>query len=154
MGRYEELLIKNDHLPIGDTFELEGKFEGLYDNGVILIDKSLSTARKHEVLAEELAHHKLTYGDITNQKVFNNRKFENYARRYSMELIISLDGIISAYQHGVHNLYEMAKFFEVTEEYIELTLKHYKAKYRISTYHKGYVIKFDPLQVFKHINID
>ncbi|ORI05563.1 ImmA/IrrE family metallo-endopeptidase [Mammaliicoccus sciuri] len=154
MGRYEELLIENKHLPIGDSFVLDGKFDGIYDNGVILIDKTLSNARKLEVLAEELAHHKLTAGDITDQEIFNNRKFENYARRYSMELIISLDGIISACLHGVHNLYEMAEYFEVTEEYIKYTLRHYKAKYGISTYHKGYVIKFEPLQVFKHIEFN
>ncbi|WP_204253878.1 ImmA/IrrE family metallo-endopeptidase [Mammaliicoccus sciuri] len=151
MGLYEELLIENGHLPIGDTFELEGKFEGLYDNGVILIDKSLSTARKHEVLAEELAHHKLTYGDITDQKVFNNRKFENYARRYSMEQVISLDGIITAFKYNCHNLYEMANYFEVTEKYITKVIDHYKMKFGLSTYHKGYVIKFEPLQVYKHI---
>lgn len=151
MGLYEELLIENGHLPIGDTFELDGNFEGIYDNGVILIDKTLSTARKHEVLAEELAHHKLTYGNITDQEIFNNRKFENYARRHSMEQVISLDGIISAYKNGIHNTYEMASYFEVTEEYIVNALEHYKLKYGLSTYHKGYVIKFEPLQVFKHI---
>lgn len=154
MGRYEELLIKNDHLPIGDTFELEGNFEGLYDNGVILVDKTLSTARKHEVLAEELAHFKLTAGNITDQSNFNNRKFENYARRYSMEQVVSLDGVIKAYKNSCHNLYEMANYFEVTEKYIVKVIEHYKTKFGLSTYHNGYVIRFEPLQVFKHINID
>lgn len=115
MGGYEELLIKNEHLPIGDTFELEGNFEGLYDNGVILVDKTLSTARKHEVLSEELAHYKLTAGNITDQSNFNNSKFENYARRYSMEQVISLDDVIKAYKNSCHNLYEMSNYFEVTK---------------------------------------
>lgn len=71
-----------------------------------------------------------------------------------MELIISLDGIISAYLHGVHNLYKMANYFEVTEKYITKVIDHYKLKYGLSTYHNGYVIKFEPLQVFKHIEFE
>lgn len=154
MGKLEEILLEYDDKLIIEEGDLEYGLNGVYQDGLIIINRNISIPKKLETFAEELAHHKITYGDITDQEILMNKKYEIKARRYGYEIIISLDGIISAYQHGVHNLYEMAKFFEVTEEYIEMTLKHYKAKYGISTYHKGYVIKFDPLQVFKHIEFN
>lgn len=154
MGKLEELLIEYDNELFIEETKLPKGLNGLYSDGVLLLESRLNNLSKLETLSEELAHYKITYGDIRNQENIFEYKFELKARRYSYELIISLDGIISAYLHGVHNLYEMAKFFEVTEEYIENTLKHYKAKYGISTYHNGYVIKFEPLQVFKHIEFN
>ncbi|MEB7782249.1 ImmA/IrrE family metallo-endopeptidase [Mammaliicoccus sciuri] len=154
MGKLEELILEYDDKLIIEECTLKRNLKGYYTDGVILLEKRLNNKAKLETFAEELAHHKITYGDITDQEILMNKKYEIKARRYGYELIISLDGIISAYQHGVHNLYEMAKFFEVTEEYIEMTLNHYKAKYGISTYHNGYVIKFEPLQVFKHIEFN
>ncbi len=90
MSLYEDLVIKNMHIPIDDGIALKGNFEGFYDNGVILIDKNLPETRKAEVLYEELAHHKLTYGNILDQSQFNNRKFENYARRHGYESALPL----------------------------------------------------------------
>ena len=94
MGRYEDLLIQNSHLHICDTFELPGMFKGFYDNGVILIDKNLSDAKKLEILSEELAHHEITYGNILNVNDIQNKKYELKARRISSERIITLKGII------------------------------------------------------------
>lgn len=58
MYLYEKMVIENKEIPIDDGKSL-GNFEGLYDNGVILINKNLSETRKAEVLYEELAHHNL-----------------------------------------------------------------------------------------------
>ncbi|MBU5910236.1 hypothetical protein JVW25_26505, partial [Vibrio cholerae O1] len=71
-----------------------GSFEGLYDNGVSLINKNLSERRKSEVLYEELAHHKLTYGNILDQTKCINRKFENYARRHGFTSAVPLHEIV------------------------------------------------------------
>lgn len=152
MSLYEHLVIKNKHIPIDDGMELNGRFEGFYDNGVILIDKNLSETRKAEVLYEELAHHKLTYGDILDQSSFNNRKFEIYARRYGYENALPLNKIIDAYKYGVSSLYELAEYVQLSEEYVYTVLQHYKSKFGLSTCHNGHVICFEPLQVFKYIN--
>ncbi|MDU7035157.1 MAG: ImmA/IrrE family metallo-endopeptidase [Staphylococcus epidermidis] len=154
MSLYEDLVIKNKHIPIDDRIALKGDFEGLYDNGVILIDKNLSETRKAEVLYEELAHHKLTYGNILDQSKFNNRKFENYARRYGYEAALPLRIIIEAHHYGVSNLYELAEYVQLSEEYIAEILKHYKNKYGIGTHYGNYAITFEPLRVFKYKKID
>lgn len=150
MGKYEELIYEYRNLNITETNILPSFQSGMYYNNQIYINSNRSEAVKLETLAEEIAHHKLTYGDITDQSKFNNRKFEGYARRYAMEQIISLQGIVDAFKNDCHNLYELALFFEVSKIYVLDAIEHYKTKYGLDVYHNGYVIKFEPLQVFEH----
>lgn len=152
MSRYEDLLMEIDYVEIKDHIHLPDGCKGFYSDDLIFIDKNLSETRKAEVLYEELAHHKLTYGDILDQSNFNNRKFENYARRYGYENALPLNKIIDAYKYGVSSLYELAEYVQLSEEYVYTVLQHYKSKFGLSTCHNGHVICFEPLQVFKYIN--
>lgn len=153
MSRYEQLLAENEHIKIKDTHSLPDGYSGFYKDGIILIDKDLSETRKAEVLYEELAHHKLTYGNILDQSKDINRKFENYARRYGYEDALPLRIIVEAHNYGVSNLYELAEYVQLSEEYIAEILKHYKNKYGIGTHYGEYLITFDPLRVFKYKEI-
>ncbi|MBM5831016.1 ImmA/IrrE family metallo-endopeptidase [Staphylococcus epidermidis] len=150
MGKYEDLMIKYDHLPITETKYMPDFMSGLYLDGEIFINDNRSVRQKLETLAEEIAHHKLTHGNITNSDEYNNRKFENYARRYAKETVISLDGLIEAHRRGINSLYELSEFFEVTEEYVLDCLNHYKSKYGLSVIHDDYTIYFEPLSVIKN----
>ena len=152
MGRYEDLIIKYNHLHICDDFVLPGSFSGIYNDGVILIDKNTSSEKKLEILAEELAHHEITHGNIINQKDIQNKKYELKARRLAYEKLISLKDLIDAYLQGINNLYELANFFEVTEQFILETLEHYKQKHGYSVCCDGYIIQFEPLCVFEQKN--
>jgi len=153
LSHYEELLTKNEHIKIKDTHALPNGYSGFYKDGVILIDKNLSERRKAEVLYEELAHHKLTYGNILDQSKDINRKFENYARRHGYEAALPLRIIVEAHNYGVSNLYELAEYVQLSEKYIAEILKHYKNKYGIGTNYGEYLITFDPLRVFKYKEI-
>ncbi|WP_353458232.1 ImmA/IrrE family metallo-endopeptidase [Staphylococcus coagulans] len=112
MAKYEELMIKNSHIPTSDTYKLKGNFKGIYADGAILIDKDLTMRQKHAVLAEEIAHYKYTYGNILDQSNTLNKKLELFARRKAYESVISLQGLIDAYNNGISNIHEMADFFE------------------------------------------
>ena len=149
MSLYEDLVIKNMHIPIDDGIALKGNFEGFYDNGVILIDKNLPETRKAEVLYEELAHHKLTYGNILDQSKWINRKFESYARRHGYEAALPLRIIVEAHHYGVSNLYELAQYVQLSEEHVLEILEYYKQKHGIGTHYGDYVITFEPLRVYK-----
>lgn len=149
MGKYEDLLSKYSYITVTETNKLPKFQSGLYINGEIFINSNRSTNIKHETLAEEISHHKITYGDITDQTNIQNKRYELKARRLANEQIISLSGIIEAYEYGVENCYEMAEFFEVTEKYVCTVIQHYKQKYGLSICYKGYQINFEPLQVFK-----
>ncbi|MHD0383387.1 ImmA/IrrE family metallo-endopeptidase [Staphylococcus simulans] len=140
-----------DYVEIKDHVHLPDGYKGFYSDDLIFIDKKLSDAEKLENLFEELAHHKLTYGNILDQSTFNNRKFENYARRHGYENALPLNKIIGAYRYGVSSLHELADYVQLSEEYVHTVLQHYKNKFGLSTCHNGYLIRFEPLQVFKYI---
>lgn len=153
MGLFEELCIKNDWIEIEETNRLPKFQSGFYINGKIYINSNLSETRKAEVLYEELAHHKLTYGNILDQSKWINRKFENYARRYGFEAALPLHIIVEAHNYGVSNLYELAQYVQLSEKYIVEILGHYKQKHGLTTRYGKYVIQFEPLRVFEYKDV-
>lgn len=153
MGLYEKMLIEHDYIEVRETNVMPNDLHGLWLGDLILIKRNLSEIRKAEVLYEELAHHKLTYGNILDQSKYINRKFENYARRHGYEAALPLRIIVEAHNYSVSNLYELAEYVQLSEEYIAEILKHYKNKYGIGTHYGEYLITFDPLRVFKYKEI-
>jgi len=154
LGLFEELCIKNDWIEIEETNRLPKFQPGFYINGKIYINNNLSETRKAEALYEELAHHKLTYGNILDQSKWINRKFENYARRHGYEAALPLRIIVEAYNYGVSNLYELAEYVRLSEEHVLQILEHYKNKFGIGTHYGDNVITFEPLRVYKLHKID
>ena len=154
MSRYEQLLTENEHIKIRDTHSLPDGYSGFYNDGIILIDKNLPETRKAEVLYEELAHHKLTYGNILDQSKWINRKFESYARRHGYEAALPLRIIVEAHHYGVSNLYELAEYVQLSEEHVLEILEYYKTKHGYSTRYGKYVIQFEPLRVFEYKDIE
>ncbi|MDE9798932.1 ImmA/IrrE family metallo-endopeptidase [Staphylococcus delphini] len=151
MSKYEQLLIENQHLTIKDNVNLPYGYKGFYSDKVILIDEELSDYKKHEVLAEELAHHKITYGNILDQSNMLNRKFELKARRLANESVITLQGLINAFNYGVQNIHDLALYFEVTKDFVLDTIQHYKQKYGLRTHCGKYIIEFEPLIIYKDL---
>ncbi|EHD0796314.1 toxin [Staphylococcus pseudintermedius] len=150
MSKYEELMKKHSHIPISDNHKLKGNFKGIFANGAILIDKDLSNFQKHAVLAEEIAHYKYTYGNILDQSNMLNKKLELFARRKAYESVITLQGLIDAYNNGISNIHEMADFFEVNLSFVQECLNHYQMKYGLSVKYGEYIIEFEPLNIFKN----
>lgn len=76
MNTYELLLdtAEKDGITVTEKFDLsETRFKGLYCDGVIAINHTLTTnAEKNGILAEELGHHYTTHGNILNtQNVYD-----------------------------------------------------------------------------------
>ena len=147
MGKYEDLMIKYDHLPITETKYMPDFMSGLYLDGEILINDNRSVSKKLETLAEEIAHHEITYGNILNTNDFQNNKYELKARRLAFEMLIDLDDLVRAHSKGIKNAYELSDFFEVTEQFTKDCLKHYQAKYGNEVKHDNYLITFEPLNI-------
>lgn len=154
MGKYEDMLIEHDYIEVVECDKLPNDLYGLWLGDMILINRNLPITSKLETLAEELAHNELTYGNIVDQSSFNHRKFEGYARRLAYEKLVPLKDIVKAFLQGIHNLYELANFFEVTESFVLQSIEHYKRKFGHSTRCGKYVITFEPLRVYKLHKID
>lgn len=143
---YEELLKEADSLGlIVKEKPLQGT-DGRILNRRIAIRKDIPTqAEKSCVLAEELGHHYTSSGNILNQNDVANRKQEFRARIYGYNLLIGLRGIIQAYEAGCRNLYEMAEYLEVTEEYLKEALECYRKKHGTFATLDNYAIYFEPI---------
>lgn len=153
MNRYEELLqdASEDNVRVYESFDLNGNSDvenrigGLYLDGNIALDKSLGTSIERAcILAEELGHHYTSYGNIINVNNIQNRKQERQARLYGYNKMVGLRGIISAFQAGCQNVYEIAEHLHVTEDYLQECINCYREKYGIYTSVDNYIIYFIP----------
>ena len=117
---YEELLMEAEleGLDVDEHYHFNGRHKGLYVDGNIALSDNLSSNTERScILAEEIGHYHTSYGDITDQRDQKNRKQELRARAWAYEHMISLDGLISAYEAGCKSIDEIAEHLDVTEAF-------------------------------------
>ena len=150
---YEELQIQacKDGIEIIEYPFKSSNINGLTCNGTVALNEDMTQVEKSCVLAEEIGHHCTSSGDILDQTDIMNRKQEYRARLYGYNLKVGLTGLISAYEEGCRNLYEMAEYLDVTEEYLRNVINCYHAKYGQYTIVDNYVIYFEPFAVMKFV---
>lgn len=151
---YEKLLQEAEKEKIKViSWPFKESIKGLYYNGVIAMNSNLATtAEKICILAEELGHYYTSCGNILDQNITGNRKQEVKARRWAIKNLIPFSSIIQAYESGCENLYEMAEYIGVTEEFLRNAFKTYNHIYGIYKAYGQYVIYFDPPGVLKNKN--
>ena len=150
MTKYEKLSIKaqSKALKVVEV-DLEAN-DGFYCDGYIFINKSLNDKEKYCVLAEELGHYETSYGNILDQNSINNVKQELKARRWGYKHIVTLEGIIEAFENNCLNEYEMAEYLGVTDEYFRECIEDYKRQYGLSCRLGKYYITLEPrLGIYK-----
>lgn len=118
--------------------------KGLYVNGCVAIERSMTNKEKRCVLAEEIGHHLINAGDILDQTNTSNRKQELKARITAYNMLVGMEGIIDAYKAGCKNVNEAAEHLNVTEHFFNDAIAYYKQKYGMLTKFDGYVIYFEP----------
>ncbi len=148
---YEQLLDEtyNNDIIVKEI-EFESSSKGLIKGSKIAINGYIDTStEKACILAEELGHYHTSVGNILDQNKTENVKQEKRARNWAYEKLVPLDGIISAYEAGVRNRYELALYLDVIEVFLEEAIKHYKEKFGVYHVIGNYIIYFDPVGVFK-----
>ncbi|MBU5677881.1 ImmA/IrrE family metallo-endopeptidase [Alkaliphilus sp. MSJ-5] len=146
---YERLMIESEYEVKIKEKSLEYGFKGLYKNGKVIIDRNLKVAEKTCILAEELGHHYTTIGNIIDQTKIENRKQELKARRWAVDKLIRVEQFIDAFKAGVRNRHELAEFLEVTEEFIDMAIDHFKGIYGLCHTIDNYIVYFEPLIVLE-----
>ena len=127
---YENLLdtIYNKELTLIEAKTPSG-IDGLLIDKVIIINKNLDSVSKKCILAEEYAHFHLTSGDILDQRDMAKRKQEKKARKFAYELLLPFSELLSAFEQGITNIFDLADFFEVTIEFMASAIEHYQQKH-------------------------
>jgi len=126
------------------------RIKALYEDNIIALNSSLETnAERACILAEELGHYNTSVGDILDQSKIINRKQELRARRWAVDRLILVEDFINAFNEGVSNKAELAEFLGVTEEFIDISINHFKGIYGYSHTIRNYTIFFSPLCVHK-----
>lgn len=150
MDDFENLLNKvTTEIPVIELpLEQDTGYTGLYRNNRIYLDKNISSRKKKVVLAEEFGHHKRTIGNILNYKDLEAWKEEWKARRYGIEILITLDDLLDCALNGCNSIYECSEHLNVTPEFFEDTLIHYFNKYGKYHYHRNYKFTFDNEFIF------
>ena len=124
------------------------KIKGLCVNDSILINKSIETSAERTcVLAEELGHYHLTYGDILDQQDTAKRKQELKAKRWAYRTLVPLQALIVAYHRGVQSRFELAEYLNITEEFLQEAVDYYRIRYGLYHDLNSYTICFDPLYI-------
>jgi hypothetical protein len=123
--------------------------KGVYYDGRVVIDSTLSHAEKACILAEELGHHYTSAGNIIDLSDLRNRKQELIARAWAYRLLLPVSAIIQACLNGLRSTYELAEEFGVTEPFVKAAIAYYQAKYGLYVKAGQYLLYFDPLRVEK-----
>lgn len=106
---------------------------------IIAIDSSIINKAKVYIciLSEELGHHFTTYGNLLEpkknymDKLIKHKK-ENIARKWASNFLITDEEFIAALNKCISSKFEMAEFFDVTDELLEykiLSIVHDEDKY-------------------------
>ncbi|MEC0234424.1 ImmA/IrrE family metallo-endopeptidase [Paenibacillus kribbensis] len=130
---------------------LRGRNKGLYGDGVILLDKRISTiVEKACILAEELGHFHTSSGNILDQKDIRNRKQELRARQWAYQCMIPLDRIVQAHHVRVSGRYDLAEYLGITEEFLQAAIDRFTEKYGLSVKADDrHIVVFNPLGVIE-----
>lgn len=128
------------------------KAKGLCIGNYIFIRQGLCKKEKLCILAEEAGHYFTTVGNIIDRKHKGNNKQENTARIFAYNLLIGLEGIITACNLGAENSAQASDFLGVSEEFFTDAVNYYKQKYGSYTDKGEYRIIFYPYIEVKKIS--
>lgn len=130
--------------------KFKGTFKGLYSDNVIALDSKIETDNEKKcVLAEEIGHYYTSHGDILDISDIRNLKQEKRARNWGYEKLVGIIDLINAYKKGIKSRHDLAEYLNVTEEFLDKALKHYKEKHGLYYQIDKYVVYFEPLGILE-----
>lgn len=143
---YESLIAKaeNEGAKVIELNFLTDKKCGRCINDYIFLNSNMTSIEKKEMLAEELAHYRKTYGDILDQKKLCNRKQELIARRESYKILLDPIDIVNAMKHGAKNIYELSDYLDITIETLSNILDDLRKRYGIGVRLGNYYLQLEP----------
>lgn len=115
---YEQLLDEANKIGIKVKEKPLQSSDGRIYYDRIAIRKDIPTVKKTCVLAEELGHYFTTEGNILDQENLDNAKQEHRARVWAYNKLLSADQIVEAAAKGHTEVWDMAEYLDVDEEFL------------------------------------
>lgn len=143
-------MIEDENIELLEV-DMHGRNKGFYIDRTILLDRKMCRIDKRCKLAEELGHHFMTVGDITDQTKVENRKQERIARKWGYDELVPIHRLVEAINYPCQTKTELAEYMDVPEDYLLEALNYYKQKYGQFCYFNDYCIWFEPLRIMKRI---
>ena len=82
--------------------------------------------------------------EIIEKKSMNKMKQEKIARNWGYEKLVGIVQLINAFEEGIGSKHDLAEYLNVTEEFLEQAIQHYREKYGTHYEIDHYVIYFEP----------
>lgn len=123
MTKYEQLLSEYEQRL--HIVEKNMTCQGLYCDDTVWINKNLTMPEKYCILSEEIGHYETSVGDILDLSRPANAKQESIARKWAFRKILSKDKILEAVRRGNTELYDIAEYLDVSEEFLKEAMKYY-----------------------------
>lgn len=144
MYKYEMLMSHFSNLQYKFEKEMPEKQKGLYVDNTVYLNPNQSNAELKSTIAEEIAHHYTSVGDITNYITPESRKQERRARLVAAEINVHPSLLIKAYRNGCRESWEVADELGITEEALREAVDLFKQKYGEGFNYLNYNIIFGP----------
>lgn len=143
MCNYESLLHDADMMGLEvKELHFESRTKGLCKGEKIGIRKEMTKTEKACILAEEIGHYYTTTGNILDQRDTGNRKQETIARKWAVDKMLRIQDLFRASEQPCSNLFEIAEYLDVTEDFLLEALEVFKKRYGHSYTHNGKTIIF------------
>lgn len=153
MNEFERLMSLFPNLEYKFEKNMPSKQKGLYLDDIVYLNTNLSAAELTSTVAEEIAHHYTSVGDITNYKLIESSKQERKARLVAAEITIHPTQLILAYENGCREYWEVAEELEITVEALKEGIELFKEKYGEGFIYGEFKIVFGSGESMKVIKI-
>ena len=112
-----------DYLPLRDTKALS------IPGGIALNSNKLKTLSElTEYIAHELGHQATCSFYKVNSKFETRTRMEERATRWAVEQLIPSEDLINAFKKGYTEVWQLAEYFDMSEDFIRDVIRVHKAK--------------------------
>lgn len=153
MNNFEVLMTCFPNLQYKFEKKMPQKQKGLYVDNVVYLNPNQTNAELKSTIAEEIAHHYTTVGDISDYNSPDSRKQERRARLVAAEMNVHPSLLINAYNKGCREYWEVADELGITEKALKEAIDLFQQKYGEGFNYKNYNILFASGESIKVIDL-
>lgn len=138
MNKSEMFMSKYPFLQFIFKKDMPKRLGGFVSNDTIYINDNKTDKEKTQTIAEELAHYDTTVGNIIGQSTTTDVKQELQARGRSYKMMVSLDDLISCYNLGLREPWEIADNLDCETDFLWKSIDYYRTKNGVYFKYDGY----------------